>query len=69
MWFTKSQIRKCERAVIAAIRQPLSGRGLLSGEYMPVFEIPQQESVREKIVEVADANSKGGEMRLLPATA
>ena len=41
----------------------------LSGEYMPVFEIPQHESVREKIVEVADANSKGGEMRLLPATA
>jgi hypothetical protein len=41
MWFTKSQIRKCERAVIAAIRQPLSGRRLLSGEYMPVFEIPQ----------------------------
>ena len=28
MWFTKSQIRKCERAVIAAIRQPLSGRRL-----------------------------------------
>ncbi len=36
---------------------------------MPVFEIPQHESVREKIVEVADANSKGEEMRLLPATA
>src|SRR6266436_4596250 len=35
MWFSKSQIRKCERAHLSAFRAPVPSRMVSNGEYMP----------------------------------
>lgn len=58
MWFTKSQIRKCERAHLSAYRTPLPSRMVSNGEYMPVLQTHQQKMVEQKIIDMADANSK-----------
>src|SRR5688500_18481037 len=57
MWFTKSQIRKCERAHKSAIRTPMPSRMVSNGEYMPVQQTPEQILVEAKIGRMADANS------------
>ena len=58
MWFTKSQILKCERAHQSSNRTPTPNRMVSNGEYMPVLQTPEQKLVEEKIVGMADANSK-----------
>lgn len=58
MWFTKSQVRKCKRAHLGTPRSPLPTRIVSNGEYMPVVQTPQQAEVEEKIITMADANSK-----------
>src|SRR6266705_1178877 len=58
MWFTKSQIRKCERAHLSAFRMPVPSRMVSNGEYMPVLQTPDQKRVEEKIIGMADANFK-----------
>jgi predicted TIM-barrel fold metal-dependent hydrolase len=58
MWFTKSQIGKCERAHLSAYRTPVPSRIVSNGEHMPVLQTSQQREVEEKIVAMADANSK-----------
>lgn len=58
MWFTKSQIRKCERANLSANRTPLPNRVVSNGEYMPVLQTPEQKLVEGRIVGMADANAK-----------
>ncbi len=60
MWFSKSQIRKCERAHLSAFRAPVPSRMVSNGEYMPVLQTPDQKRVDEKIIGMADANSKRG---------
>lgn len=58
MWFTKSQIRKCKRAHLAAAGTPIPNHMVSNGEYMPVLQTPAQKQVEEEIVRMADANSK-----------
>lgn len=58
MWFTKTQVRKCKRAHLAAPRTPLPSRMVSNGEYMPVIQTPQQKQVEDRILSMADANSK-----------
>ena len=58
MWFTKSQILKCERAHQSANRTPTPGRMVSNGEYMPVLQTTKQKLVEEKIIGMAEANSK-----------
>jgi len=58
MWFTKSQISKCERANLSTNRTPLPSRVVSNGEYMPVLQTAEQEQVERKIVRMADENSK-----------
>jgi uncharacterized protein len=45
MWFTRSQIRKCERAHVSTYRTPLPSRVVSNGEYMPVLQTPEQKRV------------------------
>ena len=58
MWFTKSQMRKCERAHISGYRTPLPSRMVSNGEYMPVLQSAQQKQVETEIISMADVNSK-----------
>jgi len=58
MWFTKSQIKKCERAHLSALRTPLPNRIVSNGEYMPLPQTAHQKHVEHTIISMADANSK-----------
>lgn len=64
MWFSKSQIRKCERAHQSANRTSVPSQMVSNGEYMPVLQTPEQKRVEEKILGMADANSKRLEKKL-----
>lgn len=55
---TKSQILKCDRAQKTSNRTPTPSRMVSNGEYMPVLQSSEQKAVEEKIVGMADANSK-----------
>ena len=58
MWFTKSQLRKCKRAHDSTVRTPLPSRIVSNGEYMPILQTAEQKRVEDKIISMADANSK-----------
>lgn len=58
MWFTKSQILKCDRAQKTSNRTRTPSRMVSNGAYMPVLQSSEQKAVEEKIVRMADANSK-----------
>jgi hypothetical protein len=53
MWFTKSQIKKCERAHLWAPRTPVPSRMVSNGEYMPVLQTAQQKQVEQTIISMA----------------
>ena len=58
MWFTKSQLRKCKRAHHSPVRTPVPSSIVSNGEYMPVLQTAEQKRVEDKIISLADANSK-----------
>ena len=58
MWFSRKQVDKCQRANIDGSDTPIPSKIVSNGEYMPVLQTPQQRLVEERILSMANTNSK-----------